>query len=129
MLGHRELVFNDYTDILKRRRWTLLLPILIIPALAFAIMEMVPQKFTSTTLVIVEQKQVPDDYVQPVLSSDIGSRLASMKEQVMSRSRLQPIIERYGLYPSTSAMSEKLAEMRKAILVTPIKPDGLSRLP
>ena len=128
MLGHRELVFDDYIDILKRRRWTLLLPILIIPALAFAVMQVVPKKFTSTTLVLVEQKQVPDDYVQPVLSSDVSGRLASLKEQVMSRSRLQPIIERYGLYPGTPTVSEKLAEMRKAIAVAPIKTDVPNRL-
>ncbi|GAC1644390.1 MAG: hypothetical protein NVS9B15_01430 [Acidobacteriaceae bacterium] len=123
MLGHRELVLDDYVDILRRRRWILLLPIIIIPALATVTMMLVPKRYVSQTLVLIEQKSVPDDYVKPVVSQDISSRLSSLREQIMSRTRLQPIIERFQLYSDKSAMSEKLDLMRKAIVVQPIKSD------
>src|SRR5438309_45004 len=132
MLGHRELVLDDYIDILRRRRWMLLLPIIIIPALATVTMMLVPKRYVSQTLVLIEQKTVPDEYVKPVVSQDINSRLSSLKEQIMSRTRLQPIIERFQLYPEQSAMSEKVDSMRKAIAIQPIKSDmarGLISLP
>ena len=58
-----------------------------------------PKKYTSTTMVLVEQPTVPVEYVKPVVNDDLNHRLASMKEQVLSRSRLQPIIEKLNLYP------------------------------
>jgi hypothetical protein len=33
---------------------------------------------------------VPFEYVKPVVNDDLNYRLASMKEQVLSRSRLEP---------------------------------------
>ena len=51
----------------------------------------------SQTLVLIEQQKVPEDYVKPVVNEDLGARLASMKEQILSRSRIEPIIERFNL--------------------------------
>src|SRR5438445_497019 len=58
-----------------------------------------PKKYTSTTIVLVEQPTVPVDIVKPVVTNDLNQRLASMKEEILSRSRLQPIIEKFNLYP------------------------------
>ena len=52
----------------------------------------------SQTLVLIEQQKVPEDYVKPVVTEDLGARLASMREQILSRSRIQPIIEKFNLY-------------------------------
>ena len=52
----------------------------------------------SQTLVLIEQQKVPEDYVKPVVDEDLGARLASMKEQILSRSRIEPIIERFNLF-------------------------------
>jgi len=95
MLGHRELTMQDYAGMLKRRFWLIL---------AFAVLSLViglgfsytlPPQYVSQTLVLIEQQKVPENYVKPVVNEDLGSRLASMKEQILSRSRIQPIIERY----------------------------------
>jgi len=43
----------------------------------------------SQTLVLIEQQKVPEDYVKPVVNEDLNGRLASMKEQILSRSRIE----------------------------------------
>jgi polysaccharide chain length determinant protein (PEP-CTERM system associated) len=43
-----------------------------------------------------------------------------MREQILSRTRLQPIIERFGLYAKEPTIEARLDAMRKAIGVTPI---------
>ena len=60
--------------------------------------------------------------MKPVISSDLDSRLSSMKEQILSRSRLQPVIEKYNLYSTNHiSMDERVDLTRKAIDIKPIR--------
>ena len=121
MLGHRMLTTEDYLTILKRRGWIVAVPALILPLIAVGITFLIPAQYISQTLVLVEQQKVPDDYVKPVISADLDSRLASMKEQILSRSRLQPIIERYNLSGGSHvSMDDRIDGVRKSILIKPI---------
>ncbi len=121
MLGHRSLNPQDYIDILKRRGWIVLIPLLLLPILAYAFSYTIPPQFLSQTLVLIESQKVPDTLVKPVISSDLDSRLASMKEQILSRSSIQPIIDRYNLYgASKMTMDERLDTARKNIDIKPI---------
>jgi uncharacterized protein involved in exopolysaccharide biosynthesis len=100
MLGHRELTMEDYTGIL-RRRWLLVLSIAVVfLAIGGATSYVVPPLYESQTLILIEQQKVPEDYVKPVVDENLNARLASMKEQILSRSRLEPIITRYNLFAS-----------------------------
>jgi len=84
--------------------------------------------------VLVEQPIVPADFVKPVVSQDINERLASMKQQILSRTRLEPIIRQFGLYSddmSHTPMEGLVAKVQSAIDVTPIQPltGGSFRMP
>jgi polysaccharide chain length determinant protein (PEP-CTERM system associated) len=46
----------------------------------------------------VEAPIVPDSYVKPVVSDDLNRRLASMQGEILSRTRLQHLVEQFGLY-------------------------------
>ena len=98
MLGHRALNVEDYLAILKRRWWLIALPAVIFPILGYAYTFFITPIFVSQTLVIIQQQEVPEDYVKPLVSEDIDSRIASMREQILSRSSIEPIILKYSLY-------------------------------
>ena len=83
MLGHRELTPEDYLAIVKRRRWQILLSVLIIPPLVLATTFVIPPRYVSQTLVLIQQQRVPDDFVKPVLTEDLDARLAAMREQIL----------------------------------------------
>ena len=126
MLGHRELTMQDYAGILKRRFWLILACAVLSLMIGFGFSCTLPPQYVSQTLVLIEQQKVPEDYVKPVVNEDLGSRLASMKEQILSRSRIQPIIERYNLYADSKAsMDDRVDLTRKAIGINPI-PSGQS---
>src|ERR1700729_2734003 len=121
MLGHRTLTVEDYGTILKRRGWMIAVPAILLPMISFGITFFVPPEYISQTLVLVEQQTVPDEYVKPVVSEDLTARLASMKEQILSRARLTPIIERFNLFGTAkTSMDERLDLMRKNIDIKPI---------
>ncbi|WP_158786306.1 GNVR domain-containing protein [Granulicella sp. L46] len=120
MLGHRPLVIEDYFAILKRRGWMIIIPALLLPIIAVAITYKITPIYTSQTLVLIEPQTVPDTYVKPIIEQDLDSRLASMKEQILSRSRLEPIIERFNLGTPGMDMDDKVVSTRKNIGITPI---------
>lgn len=121
MLGHRELTMEDYGGILKRRLWLILISAIAVLGVGIGVTFVIPPQFVSQTLVLIEQQQVPTDYVTPVVTQDLGERLASMREQILSRSRIEPIIEQYNLYAGHGAtMDDRVELTQKAIGVKPI---------
>ena len=130
MLGHRPLTPEDYGTILKRRWWIIAIPAVIFPIIGFAITYLVPPEYVSQTLVLVMQQKVPESYVKPVISEDLNARLATMKEQILSRSRLAPIIERFNLYANQGmSMDDRIDKARKGIGIKPIQSDMTRGLP
>jgi polysaccharide chain length determinant protein (PEP-CTERM system associated) len=124
MLGHRALTVQDYMLILKRRWWLIVIPAIIFPIVGYGITFLVPPEYLSQTLVLVEQQKVPDSYVKPVITEDLSGRLATMREQILSRSRLQPIIERFNLFANSKmSMDDRIDQTRKNIDIKPIQSD------
>jgi polysaccharide chain length determinant protein (PEP-CTERM system associated) len=124
MLGHRELAFDDYIAIVRRRKWILLLPMVLGAILAYSVSLFLHDVYTSKTLVLVEGQKVPDSVVKPVDSEELVQRLATMEEQILSRTRLQPIIEKFGLYkdePGKPHMEDLVERLRRSIEIAPIK--------
>jgi polysaccharide chain length determinant protein (PEP-CTERM system associated) len=122
MLGHRALTLQDYTTILKRRWWIIAIPAIIFPIVGFGITFLVQPEYLSQTLVLVEQQKVPESYVKAVVTEDLNGRLATMKEQILSRSRLQPIIERFNLFANSKlSMDDRIDLTRKNIGIAGIQ--------
>ena len=124
-MTQRELTPADYLAML-RRRWVLIAAFAIVaPPLAYAVSLVLPSQYMSQTLVLVQQPTVPSEFVKPVDTTDISQRLASMQQQILSRSRLEPIIRQFGLYPkdiNRVSIDELVGRLQKAIEVTPVKP-------
>lgn len=124
MLGHRELTMQDYAGILKRRFWLIFACTILLLGISLAVSYILPARYVSQTLVLIEQQKVPEDYVKPVVNEDLNARLASMREQIMSRSRIQPIVEQFNLYTGKKyTLDDRIDLVRKDIGIKPI-PSG-----
>src|SRR6266702_5621901 len=122
MLGHRTLTTDDYFGILKKRWWIVVIPAVLLAAAGYAMTYFVPPVYVSQTLVLIQQQKVPENYVKPVVSEDLNARLASMQEQILSRSRLLPIIERFNLYGNKGmGLDGRIDMVRKDITIKPIE--------
>src|SRR5207245_2062774 len=76
-------------------------------------------------MVLVEEPIVPDSYVKPVVNEDVNQRLASMQGQILSRTRLQHLVEQFNLYKKDVGRvpREVLIEwLNKSIKVAPLNP-------
>ena len=126
----RELTPSDYL-VMFRRRWILILVLAVVGALlAYGVSFVVPVKYQSQTLVLVEQPTVPTSYVAPVDNTNISERLASMQQQILSRARLEPIIRQSRLFSKDLdrvPMDDLVARLQKAIEVSPVQPMAETR--
>ena len=129
-MTQRELTPADYIAML-RRRWVILVVCAVIGApLAYGISLVLPTQYTSQTLVLVQPPTVPVGIVAPINTTDVSQRLATMQQQILSRSRLEPIIRQFGLYPkdvNRVSIDDLVAKLQKSIEVTPVQPMAETR--
>jgi polysaccharide chain length determinant protein (PEP-CTERM system associated) len=129
-MTQRELTPADYLAML-RRRWVLIVSLALIGApLAYGVSRFLPNRFKSQTLVLIEQPTVSNKIVESLDTTDINQRLSSMQQQILSRSRLEPIIRQFNLYPqdvNRVSMDDLVGRLQKAIEVTPILPMAETR--
>ena len=129
-MTQRELTQADYIAILKRR-WVLITVLAVIGApLAYGVARVLPNRYKSQTLVLIEPPTVPTDFVKPVITTEINARLASMQEEILSRTRLEPIIHQYGLYSgdvNRVPPDALVARLQRDIEITPIQPMAETR--
>src|ERR1700674_879038 len=111
--------------IILRRRWVLItLVTLLGGTLGFALSHILPKGFKSQTLVLVQQPVVSPDLDPPFVSDNITQRLAAMQQQILSRSRLEPVIQELGLYHNDIdrvSMEDLVERLRRTITITPIQ--------
>lgn len=82
----------------RRRKW-LAIPVLVVPLTAAAsVVAFAPNVYQSTATVLVDRQQVPETFVRPTVTSELEVRLRSISQEILSRSRLDATISRFGLY-------------------------------
>src|ERR1700751_5339196 len=124
MTEMRQLNFEDYVDILRRRWWLVAALALLGAGAGYGTAHFLPKRYTSQTLVLVEQPTVPGDYVKPVITQDVNQRLATMQQQILSRTRLEPVIQQFGLFAKDIkdvSMEDLVQRLRDAIIVAPLR--------
>src|SRR5438874_4510874 len=107
----------------RYRRWVMV-SILFGWSLGVAIALVLPARYRSETLILVEQQRVPEHYVEPNVAADVQQRLRSMSEQILSRTRLSGIISKFRLYGGNIPQMDMQAlvdRMRKDIGIDLVK--------
>ena len=92
MIENRELTMDDYLAMLRRRAKVILIPALLAPLVGFAI----SYSFNAEVHLAVDdpggRSEGAGDMVQPVVSQDLTARIATLQQQVLSQTRLQPVV-------------------------------------
>jgi len=125
MVRNGEMSLTDATRTLRRYWWVFLITVPVCTAIAGVASKVLPRKYTSQTVVLVEPPAVSADVVRPVVPEDLGPQLASMQQRILSRTRLEPVIEKFGLYQQERkrhTMDELVLRLRDSIEVVPMEP-------
>jgi polysaccharide chain length determinant protein (PEP-CTERM system associated) len=112
---------GEYADIVRKRKWLILLPTVAIGlSIAYAVYRL-PDVYESVTLIVVKPSTLPNTVVPAVAEETLTRELTSISQVVTSRSSLQPLMEKYDLYHEERLRGEPMEllidEMRKQIKV------------
>ncbi len=129
MITGRDLTLDDYLSMLRRRVWVILVPALIAPALGFAVSYLFSPIYTASTTVLVEQQKVPGDLVKPLITEDIMRRMSGLEQQMLSRNRLVPLVERLALAKSPEQSDAVIQDIRNGFKIVPVTSDAARRRP
>jgi succinoglycan biosynthesis transport protein ExoP len=109
---------QQYVDVIRRRHMYFLIPFFLGWLVVWSVSWVLPPRYKSGTLILVEQPSMPKDYVTPNVTDDLQSRLQSITQQILSRTRLLHIIDELNLYADQRGRlnpDELVERMRKDI--------------
>jgi polysaccharide chain length determinant protein (PEP-CTERM system associated) len=109
---------RHWLGVIRRRHLYFLIPMFVGWLLVYAASWIIPPRYKSSTLILVEQPTMPKDYVTPNVNEDLQERLQSITQQILSRSRLLHIMDDMHLYAKKRSRvnpDEAVEAMRKDI--------------
>jgi len=124
------MTLNDYFTIVKRRKWSLILPAVFVFLCAAIVALALPSIYKSTSTILIEEQDIPADFVMTTVTSFAEQRLQSIYQRIVSFSRLLEIVNRFNLYPELKnkwATEEIVGKMREDILLEPISAEMVNR--
>jgi polysaccharide chain length determinant protein (PEP-CTERM system associated) len=100
----------------NRRKWLGIVVFLLPFTAATAVIMALPDLYQSTALVMIERQQVPEAFVRATVTSELEIRLHTISQEILSRSRLESLISRMGLYSDLRGKAEEAVDrMRRDI--------------
>ena len=122
---------HHYLDVARRRHMHFLIPLFVGWLVVWAASWVLPARYKSGTLILVEQPTMPKDYVTPNVNDDLQERLQSITQQILSRTRLLHIIDQLNLNSDSHnqlSPDEKVDGMRKNIDIELVRDPSQTRV-
>jgi polysaccharide biosynthesis transport protein len=106
---------------LWKHRFLVLAVTILGSAASFAIVRKLPAVYRADALILVDSQKVPERYVSSTVNTELQDRLAIISQEILSTTRLQKVIDKFGLYRherSRLVREEIIDLMRKDITIT-----------
>ncbi|NPV03118.1 MAG: hypothetical protein HPY67_00065 [Syntrophaceae bacterium] len=116
----RSYNLDDYKEIFLRRKLYFIIPLVVVFLGACLVAALTPRKYMASTLVLVTPPRIPAELVRSTVTSGITERLNSISQEIMSRTRLEAVIDELKLFPEESKKMDRealVAMMRQNIKV------------
>jgi polysaccharide chain length determinant protein (PEP-CTERM system associated) len=127
MIPGKRYTPQDILHIALRRKWLIVAPLVIATIVVAGVLYRMPNMYWSETLILVVPQRVPESYVRSTVTARIEDRLQSIRQQILSRTRLERIITDLNLYPETQVttpMEDIVAYMRTQVQVELVRGDA-----
>jgi polysaccharide chain length determinant protein (PEP-CTERM system associated) len=89
---------QDYWNMVMRKKWLALAIFILSVSIAAVLCVVLPKSYRSSTLILVEDQKIPENYVKGIVGSNVEERLTMIQQQVMSRTLLSQVISEHKLY-------------------------------
>ena len=120
----------DILQIIKYRKWGLILPFIAVFLISGIIALVLPAYFRSTATILIEEQEIPQDFVIETVTSYVEKRLQTINQRIMSIGTMVDIIKQFNLYQEMQdsyTMEEIVDQMRSDIDMQSIDADVIDR--
>ncbi len=111
---------NDYLALIVRRRWWAIIPAVILSGIAILITLQFPKTYVSQTMILLQPRDVPQDFVMDLIGGDANERLNALEQTVLSRTNILKIVNEFeGQLPEGRASNDegRVAGLKKRIAI------------
>ncbi len=109
----------EYLEAPLRYPRAMWIPFTVVLAIALVLAFVFPRKYRSATLILVEPNKVPDYFVTPMASETVEKRLQTIRQVILSRTRLEAVVQEIDPYPELAGVPRGVVveAMRRAIQI------------
>jgi polysaccharide chain length determinant protein (PEP-CTERM system associated) len=127
MLAGRTYTPQDFVQLFVQWYWVIVIPWVLFSIAAVIYSRTLPDQFRSESVIQVVPQRVPENLVRSTVTAKIEERLPAISQQILSRTRLERIIQDFGLYTErrkTQLMEDVVAAMSSDVKVEIVKGDA-----
>jgi polysaccharide biosynthesis transport protein len=128
--GTGQVPLPHYLRLIRKRMLVVLGIWLLASGGTIVVARLLPDTYTSETLILVDPQKVPETYVKSTITGDVRNRLSTLSQSILSATNLQKIIDALNLYPEDKkkmAREDVLIRMRNDITVRVVSDFGASQ--
>lgn len=96
---------KDYLEILNRHKKIVIYPAVMLILVSSALALLLPATYKSSSLILIESQEIPNDLVRSTVTSYADQRIAVIKQKLMTTERIMAIVNKYNLYPEDTKNS------------------------
>ncbi len=123
MIPGKQYSFDTVLEVARRRKWLILIPAVVVAAIGVAIVWYLPNVYRSETLILVVPQRVPESYVRSTVTARIEDRLQAISQQILSRTRLEQVVQDFNLYADERADQELMEDIVERMRTRDIRID------
>ena len=115
---NNELDISRVLSSFSRQKGIIIAVFVVVSALAAYLSAILPEVYRSSTLILVSPQKVPTSFVTSTVTTDLNERMQSITQEILSRTRLEKIVEEFGLYGNSkniSTMEDRVETLRRKV--------------
>ncbi len=109
-----------------RRPLMVLVPWAAILALSVAMIFVLPKRYRSSTLILIESEKVPESFVAKVSTQERVRSLDTIRSEILSRTRLEAVLEETHPFPEIASRTHAIEAMQRSTSVNSSGSDGFT---
>ena len=106
---------EDFLEAAWRRRWFIMAPLVIVSVGTMLVVRRLPDRYESSATMLIVPQRIPEAYVRSAVTIRLDERLMAMSQTILSRTRLESIVQEFNLYPEErkTMIMEDIIEMMR----------------
>jgi succinoglycan biosynthesis transport protein ExoP len=122
-----EKQIGDYLELARRKAWLIILTTLAFFVTCTVLAWRIQNVYHSETVILIDPQQVPSSVVASTVSTSVMDRLSTIRQEVMSPTKLASLIEETNLYPELRAKGQAelaITKVQKSISIDLVDAGG-----